>query len=199
MHTRVMYHALHASGHSSKYMIQDLLLPSETAEAFIQFVSQQYGFWPLWLCPFKINRSLSLHPQIPLSLRPNGENRTFINVGVWGPGSTEYSRFVQQNRQLERKLSELGGVKWLYAQAYYTDDEIHEIYDGKWYQSLREKYHATSLPTVADKVRMDFSKVDQKPRTWSDWLSNVVWDTWPVSGLYGVFTTLYQREYLLAK
>ncbi|RMX76438.1 hypothetical protein D0869_10725 [Hortaea werneckii] len=199
MHTRVMYHALHASGHASKYMIQDLLLPSSTAEEFIHFVSKNFGFWPLWLCPFKIDRPLSLHPRIPESSKPAGETSSYVNIGVWGPGSTDYGRFVQQNRLLEQGVRKLGGIKWLYAQAYYTDDEFTEIYDRKWYEALREKYHATYMPTVSDKVRVDISKAAQPPATWSDWLRSTVWGVWPISGLYGVWKTLYQRDYLLAK
>ncbi|RMY33703.1 hypothetical protein D0866_05743 [Hortaea werneckii] len=199
MHTRVMYHALHASGHASKYMIQDLLLPSSTAEEFIHFVSKNFGFWPLWLCPFKIDRPLSLHPRIPESSKPAGETSSYVNIGVWGPGSTDYGRFVQQNRLLEQGVRKLGGIKWLYAQAYYTDDEFTEIYDRKWYEALREKYHATYMPTVSDKVRVDISKAVQPPATWSDWLRSTVWGVWPISGLYGVWKTLYQRDYLLAK
>ncbi|RMY91810.1 hypothetical protein D0861_02881 [Hortaea werneckii] len=199
MHTRVMYHALHASGHASKYMIQDLLLPSSTAEDFIHFVGKNFGFWPLWLCPFKIDRPLSLRPRIPESSKPAGETSTYVNIGVWGPGSTDYGRFVQQNRLLEQEVRKLGGIKWLYAQAYYTDDEFTEIYDRKWYEALREKYHATYMPTVSDKVRVDISKAAQPPATWSDWLRSTVWGVWPISGLYGVWKTLYQRDYLLAK
>ncbi|KAI7562282.1 hypothetical protein KC343_g22880, partial [Hortaea werneckii] len=121
------------------------------------------------------------------------------NIGVWGPGSTDYGRFVQQNRLLEQEVRKLGGIKWLYAQAYYTDDEFTEIYDRKWYEALREKYHATYMPTVSDKVRVDISKAAQPPATWSDWLRSTVWGVWPISGLYGVWKTLYQRDYLLAK
>ncbi|KAK4543712.1 hypothetical protein LTR36_005357 [Oleoguttula mirabilis] len=196
MHTRVMYHALHASGHASKYMIQDLLLPSATAEPFIDFVSRNLNFWPLWLCPFTVHRELSLHPRLPANNTKESEKpRTFVNVGVWGPGSTDYARFVEQNRQLERKVRELGGIKWLYAQAYYTEAEFTDIYDRQWYDELRERYHATYLPTVYDKVKVDLTKADAYPATWSDWLRRQAWSTWPVSGVYGVLKVLYEREY----
>ncbi|KAK5120489.1 hypothetical protein LTR85_006144 [Meristemomyces frigidus] len=199
MHTRVMYHALHASGHASKYMIQDLLLPSATAEPFIQFVSESFNFWPLWLCPFKVDRELSLHPRLLDVAEDSEKSRNFVNVGVWGPGSNDYARFVDQNRQLERKVRELGGIKWLYAQAYYTEEEFTDIYDREWYDELRERYHATHLPTVYDKVKVDLAKADAYPTTWSGWLRSLAWNTWPVSGVYGVLKVLYEREYLLAK
>lgn len=46
MHTRVMYHALHASGHSKQYIIQDLALPTSRASEFIEYVDESFGFYP---------------------------------------------------------------------------------------------------------------------------------------------------------
>ncbi|KAK5134106.1 hypothetical protein LTR08_006881 [Meristemomyces frigidus] len=198
-----MYHALHASGHASKYMIQDLLLPTSTAEQFINYVSQNLALWPLWLCPFTVHGNLPLHPNLPPQTHPSpSAPRTFINIGVWGPASPIYPRFVAQNRHLEHQVRQLGGIKWLYAHAYYTAAEFRAIYDGAWYDALRAKYRATHLPTVYDKVRVDLTTpggVDDVTTTWGGWLRGKVWDVWPVSGLYGVWKTVYTGEYLLAK
>lgn len=196
MHTRVMYHALHASGHASKYIVQDLLLPESTAGEFIDFVNTKFGFWPLWLCPLKFGEKISMHPKV---IAGDAKEISFVNVGVWGPGPTTYPKFVEVNRQLEDKVRELGGIKWLYAQAYYTEEEFWEIYDKNWYDALREKYRATHLPTVYQKVKVDLSSVSPKAETWHDWLKGMVWNMWPVSGVYGVLKVLYEREYLLGK
>ena len=132
MHTRVMYNALHASGHAKKYMIQDLLLPEASAREFIEYVSHEFDIWPLWLCPFKPKQELALHPRHGDIPKEKEGDSIYINIGVWGPGSTTYPHFVEQNRVLESKVRELGGVKWLYAQQYYTEDEFDSIYDREW-------------------------------------------------------------------
>ncbi|KAK1081270.1 hypothetical protein LTR33_004828 [Friedmanniomyces endolithicus] len=215
MHTRVMYHALHASGHAKKYLIQDLLLPEQNAKSFVEFVGEELETWPMWLCPFTVRGELALHPKLASKKEAGqvemndegedegeaeGEKKVFVNVGVWGPGSSNYDRFVDQNRQLERKVRELGGIKWLYAQAYYTEDEYRAIYDQTWYEELREKYFATHLPTVFEKVKVDLSQASEvETKSWSGWIRSAAWDIWPVSGLYGVYKTLSGREYLLAK
>ncbi|TKA72283.1 hypothetical protein B0A55_06181 [Friedmanniomyces simplex] len=219
MRTRVMYQALHASGHAGRYLIQDLLLPWERAGEFVEFVGGELGgVWPVWVCPFVVRGELALRPRLRLDGGSEGGKkgeveeeeegggkegedgkRMFVNIGVWGPGSTDPGRFVAQNRRLEQKVRELGGIKWLYAQAYYTEDEFREIYDQEWYEGLRTKYHAEHLPTVFDKVKVDLSGMEADKATWSGWLRGVVWNTWPVSGLYGVYKTLAGREYLLAK
>jgi delta24-sterol reductase len=123
---------------------------------------------------------------------------SFVNIGVWGPGPTNYADFVRVNRELEHKVRSLGGIKWLYAQGYYTQDEFDEIYDRKWYEAIREKYHATYLPTVYEKVNVDLT-VLEKQKGLGEWARGVVWDTWPVSGVYGVLKTLVESDYLLKK
>ncbi|KAF2172956.1 hypothetical protein M409DRAFT_62599 [Zasmidium cellare ATCC 36951] len=200
MHTRVMYQALHESGHASKYIVQDLLLPRSGVEEFINWINKEFDFWPLWLCPLKRGQEVSLHPKLGGgAYNKDDKSVSFVNVGVWGPGSTDYAKFISQNRQIEKKLRELGGIKWLYAQAFYTEDEFWQIYDKKWYDALREKYHATYLPNVWQKVRVDLSKAYAVNESWTAWAKGLFWNTWPMSGLYGVAKTLLDRDYLLAK
>lgn len=123
-----------ASGHASKYIVQDLLLPRNGVEKFVSFVDQRFGFWPLWLCPLKRgqDRRVSLRPKLGGDIYDDNKTVSFVNVGVWGPGSTNFSKFVEENRELEQKVRRLGGIKWLYAQAYYTQEEWNEIYDMEW-------------------------------------------------------------------
>lgn len=132
MHTRVMYQALHASGHASKYIVQDLLLPRNGVVDFVNFVDQKFGFWPLWLCPLKRGQDVSLRPKLGGDVFDDEKRVSFINIGVWGPGSQNFPQFVEENRALEQKVRQLGGIKWLYAQAYYTLNEWNDIYDMDW-------------------------------------------------------------------
>jgi hypothetical protein len=201
MHTRVMYHALHASGHSKQYIIQDLALPTSRAPEFIEYVEESFGFYPLWLCPLRRDGRVSMaHPISTKREDGAGGEEDLLNVGVWGPGPANQAAFVKVNRELEAKVRELSGVKWLYAQAFYTEDEFWDIYDRKGYEALREKYHATSLPTIYEKVRVDLSKKENDGRgPIKAWLREIVLSTWPLSGVYGVYKTIMGGDYLLAK
>jgi hypothetical protein len=96
--------------------------------------------------------------------------------------------FVQQNRKLEQQVQELQGKKWLYAHAYYTEDEFWTIYDRNEYDALRAKYHATYLPNLYDKGKVDIDAEEKAGRTpLTVWLSALFWSIWPLSGLYGVY------------
>ncbi len=147
MKTRKMYQALQASGAAQEHIIQDLALPANRTKEFLEYVTKEFNIFPLWLCP------LPRDTKSPL-LASYLDVEAIINVGMWGPFSGTYQEFVQANRGLETKLEELGGRKWLYAHAYYTESEFWQVYDKSWYDRLRHKYHAETLPSVYEKVRI---------------------------------------------
>ncbi|KAI9790321.1 MAG: hypothetical protein M1833_001958 [Piccolia ochrophora] len=200
MHTRVMYHALHQSGHAKQYIIQDLALPYANAQKFITYVDQALGLYPLWLCPLyqDSNPGITLHPLGSTGKKDGKSDAMLMNVGVWGPGPRSHAAFVDTNQKLEHKVRELSGKKGLYACTYYTEDEFWGIYDRGWYDTLRQKYDAESLPTVYDKVKYDPKQYTTEDHsTWGLWLLSLFWSIWPLSGLYGVFCATFGRDYLL--
>jgi delta24-sterol reductase len=147
LNTRKMYQALQDSGASQEHLIQDLTLPLHTTMEFIEYINDLTGIYPLWLCPVK--------PELRSPLLCNGlDTPLAINIGVWGPQIPDYAVFKKMNRDIEVKLADLGGKKWMYAYTYYTEKEFWNIYDKTWYDKLRKKYNATTLPTIFEKVRV---------------------------------------------
>ncbi|OAA47984.1 galactose-1-phosphate uridylyltransferase [Cordyceps fumosorosea ARSEF 2679] len=198
-HTRTLYHALHASGVSNQFMVQDLALPYDTAEQFINHVDNELCIWPLWLCPLRGASTPTFHPVTGIESTPKDGgsvvSQAMLNIGVWGWGPLEYEEFVAKNRQLEAKLVELGGRKWLYAHTYYSEDEFWQVYNQPWYQALRSKYHASTLPSVFDKVRIDVNKERRQRKEWASAWSR----TWPLGGLYGMWLALRSGDIGLAR
>ena len=122
--------------------------------------------------------------------------KPMLNIGLWGFGPKDHGEFIRKNRDLERKLRELGGMKWLYAHTYYDEDEFWEQFDREWYDKLRTKYGAESLPTVYEKVKVDIEK-EQAAEDVS-MLGRLV-KTWPVGGLYGIWKAIRSRSYIEAR
>ena len=165
------------------------------------YLDKSFRNYPIWLCPLKQSgrETASTH-----SLQADKTNQKLpdmmLNFGVWGPGPTRRDDFVAWNRKFEQKVHALGGQKWLYAHAYYTEQQFNEIYNGDEYNALREKYHATYLPTVYEKVKVDNRKEQQAMReSWRLWLLALFWSIWPLSGLYGVYKAMLGGDYLLPK
>jgi delta24-sterol reductase len=199
MHTRVMYHALHRSGLADEFIIQDVAIPYPSAEEFVNYLDRAFTHYPLWLCPLKqtgksSNSTYGLTAEKPAPNAPE----MLLNFGVWGPGPRGRRAFIEANRSLEQKVDSLGGKKWLYAQTYYTEEEFWNIYDRKEYDALRQKYHATHLPSLYDKVKVDFAAEERSMNaSWKIWLLAFFWSIWPLSGLYGVLSALLGGNYLM--
>ncbi|KAK5683696.1 hypothetical protein LTR17_027276 [Elasticomyces elasticus] len=188
MHTRMLFRALHASNMSFGHMVQDLSLPYSTVESFIDWCANQLSIWPLWLCPLRTTQAPTFHPQTSDAA---GIPQPMLNIGLWGRASFDLSTFVEQNRVLEARLVQLGGRKVLYSHTYYTEEEFWALYDERWYNALRQKYVATSLPTVYEKVRVDLTEKGWGGRVW--WQR--IWDTWPFPGIWGVWYALRSGDY----
>ncbi|RBR12260.1 uncharacterized protein FIESC28_08746 [Fusarium coffeatum] len=191
-HTRTLYHALHASRISDQFVVQDLALPYHTAEEFINWVDSELGIWPLWVCPLKETRMPTFHPVNAKRSEGSDISQPMLNIGVWGWGPSNPKEFKTKNRSLEEKLAELGGRKWLYAHTNYTEEQFWELYDRSWYESLRERYFATTLPTVYDKVKhMD---TEPEERSMKGWSLKALLHKWPIGGLYGMVLAFYSGD-----
>jgi FAD/FMN-containing dehydrogenase len=211
MHTRVMYQALHESGLGEEHIVQDLALPRQRAAKFLEYAFGELGISPLWICPLKARPTAVMNPKsVPQSdyASPIGNSAEkdkaypeIINVGVWGQGSRNREEFISTNRKLETTVRDFGGIKWLYAQTFYSEEEFWDIYDKPGYDALREKYHASGLPTVYDKVKLDVAAERAEIAKWTTWqrFKATLKGVWPVRGAYGVLRTLISKEYLLVK
>ena len=133
MHTRVMYHALHQSGLSSRYIIQDVAIPYSAVSEFMSYLETNFNSYPIWLCPLKQSGNKASTHSLQTRKTNAAMPEMMLNFGVWGPGPTNRKDFIAWNRAFEKKVHAVGGQKWLYAHTYYTEEEFNEIYD-------REKY-----------------------------------------------------------
>ena len=117
-------------------IVQDVDVVVEQAPAFLDFFQREIGLTPIWICPF---RAFDRRHRFPLF--PTDPDRLYVNFGFWD------SKFSQVplpeghfNRLIERKLAELGGIKSLYSDSYFTPEEFSAIYNKQAYDKLKIKY-----------------------------------------------------------
>ncbi|BBY19081.1 FAD-linked oxidase [Mycolicibacterium litorale] len=118
-------------------VVQDIEVPIGRTAEFLDWFLKNVPIEPIWLCPLRL-RDDSSWPLYPI--RPR---HTYVNVGFWSsvPVGPEEGH---TNRLIERKVSELDGHKSLYSDAYYSEDEFHELYGGETYKTVKKAYDPDS-------------------------------------------------------
>jgi FAD/FMN-containing dehydrogenase len=124
------------SGWHRETVIQDVDIPIARAAEFLDFFHREIGILPVWVCPIHASQ-----PVGSFDLYPIDTTTTLVNFGFWdvvrrrepfGPG--------HHNRLIERKVQELGGIKSLYSDSYFPEDEFWRIYNGDAWRRLKARY-----------------------------------------------------------
>ena len=123
-------------GVHSEAVIQDVDIPLAHAAEFLAFLHAEVGILPIWICPIR-----APDPAATATLYPLPRDTLSINFGFWDTVASREARprgFV--NRRIERKVAEVGGVKSLYSDSYFGEDEFWAIYNRPAYRALKERY-----------------------------------------------------------
>jgi FAD/FMN-containing dehydrogenase len=116
-------------------VVQDVEVPIERCAEFLTWFLSEVPIEPVWLCPVRLGEAWPLYPMRP--------GHTYVNLGFWSTvpvGATEGAT----NRLIERKVRALDGLKSLYSDAYYSQDEFDELYGGEEYRSVKTSYDPDS-------------------------------------------------------
>jgi len=130
-------------------VIQDVDIPLERAAEFLDFFHAEVGILPVWLCPIKSPPASERFPLYPL--KPDA---LYVNFGFWDVVRDKTPREPgHYNRKIERKVAQLGGIKSLYSDSYFTKDEFWATYNRDAYAALKAKYDSRgTLPDLYAKV-----------------------------------------------
>ncbi|MBA2463409.1 MAG: FAD-binding oxidoreductase [Nocardioidaceae bacterium] len=113
-------------------VIQDVEIPVERLPEFLSWFDDEVGMRPVWVCPLRSTREWPAYP-----MRPGA---TYVNVGFWGTVAIEPgSRDGDRNRAIERRVTDLGGHKSLYSDAYYDAEVFDRLYDQSFARAVRKQ------------------------------------------------------------
>jgi len=122
-------------GLRSESVIQDVDVPIRHAVEFFDFYTQEIGIWPVWICPIGPQRDAARYALYPMRAE------CYVNFGFWDVIRTrkghERGHF---NRKVERKVAELGGIKSLYSDSFFPEEEFWNTYGGATYRALKARY-----------------------------------------------------------
>jgi len=123
-------------GRHTESVIQDVEVPVAQGKAFLDFYFEHIRFTPLWVCPIR-----RYDPRVQFDLYPLDPDVLYVNFGFWDViSSREPMPDGYHNRLIEEKVRDLGGMKSLYSDVYYPEDEFWEIYNKPAYDALKARY-----------------------------------------------------------
>jgi len=123
-------------GKTPESVIQDVDIPIARASEFLAFFLAEVGVLPVWICPIG-----GYHDEAKFPLYRVDPKILYVNFGFWDVVEDKVKREPgHYNRRIERKVAELGGVKSLYSDSYYPEDEFWRLYDKGAYDALKARY-----------------------------------------------------------
>ena len=123
-------------GKTPESVIQDVDIPIARAPEFLAFFLEEVGVLPVWICPIG-----GYHDQAKFPLYAVDPKILYVNFGFWDVVEDTVKREPgHYNRKIERKVAELGGVKSLYSDSYYPEEEFWRLYDKGAYDALKARY-----------------------------------------------------------
>jgi len=123
-------------GHADRErVVQDVEIPVARLAEFLRWFDANVGMRPVWLCPLRL-RGAASWPLYPLE-----PGETYVNVGFWGtvpiaPGAAD----GDVNRRIEAAVTEFGGHKSLYSDAYYDRETFDRLYNVPALTEVKKRY-----------------------------------------------------------
>jgi FAD/FMN-containing dehydrogenase len=116
-------------------LIQDAAIPFDRAVEFDGWLAQTLGIYPLWYCPVKTTRPIGTYPLY----RPGSEFVVDFGFYCSMDLSDEMDDF-HYNRAIEEKLVTLDGLKCLYSDTFFSEEQFWSLYDKVAYDQVKTNY-----------------------------------------------------------
>ena len=135
-------------GIHTESVIQDIDVPIDRAHEFYEFFDAEIGIRPAWVCPV-----VAYDKSVEYPLFPMDPNKIYINFGFWDVVCGKENKPTGfYNKKVEDMVEQLGGIKSLYSDTYYSEDKFWQIYNQGTYQTLKRKYDSNKrLKDLYDK------------------------------------------------
>ncbi|GAB3368416.1 hypothetical protein GCM10027452_29760 [Micromonospora halotolerans] len=122
-------------------VVQDVEIPLAGTAEFLRWFARSVRMDPVWLCPLRLREPAGPGSARAWPLYPLQPGETYVNIGFWGSVPiAEGAADGDVNREIERAVSEAGGHKSLYSDAYYDRAAFDRLYGGETWRAVKERY-----------------------------------------------------------
>ncbi len=109
----------------------DLFLPFSKVSDFFAWYNKEMNHYPLWWVPYKIVRR---YEWINPALIEKTNDEFFIDIAIYGMKKRSDKNYY---RMLEEKLMELGGIKTLISNNFYSEEEFWKSWNKENYEAVK--------------------------------------------------------------
>ncbi|GIM86325.1 FAD-binding oxidoreductase [Salinispora arenicola] len=122
-------------------VVQDVEIPLDRAADFLRWFASSVQMTPVWLCPLRLREPAGPGSARSWPLYPLWPGQDYVNIGFWGSVPiTAGAVDGDVNRAIEHRVSELGGHKSLYSDAYYDREVFDRLYGGDTWRAVKDRY-----------------------------------------------------------
>ena len=122
-------------------VVQDVEIPLDRTADFLRWFARTVGMTPVWLCPLRLREPAGPGSARSWPLYPLQPGESYVNIGFWGSVPiADGAADGDVNRVIERAVSEAGGHKSLYSDAYYDREAFDRLYGGETWRAVKDRY-----------------------------------------------------------
>lgn len=135
-----------------KRILTDVGPPLSKLKDMDSYLNEEIKVYPVWHLPFKIFRNHS-EESIFSCEKVCKHDDIIIDFGIYGVPRMPAFDFFKMNKDIEKKVHALGGMKGFETVCYYSQEEYKALFDIEKYEALRCKYFANNkFPTHFEKI-----------------------------------------------
>lgn len=112
-------------------VVIDVFLPASKLEEFLRWHDEETRYYPLWCVPYKAVRK---YEWLSDEFFARNDEELLIDIAIYSMKTEDNERYY---RRLEEKLMELGGLKTLISNNFYTEEEFWRTWNKPNYDAAK--------------------------------------------------------------
>jgi len=111
----------------------DVFVPFSKITNFMEWYKKRINFFPLWCVPYRIGRN---YEWISDEIFEKTKDKLFLDIAIYG---LKKRRGKNVYKMVEDKLMEIGGIKTLIADNYYSEEDFWKTWNKDNYSKVKQK------------------------------------------------------------
>ncbi len=111
----------------------DVFVPFSKADEFMKWYQKTFAFFPLWCVPYRARRR---YEWLSKQFFERSNDELFLDFAIYGMHPEDERR---SHELMEQKLLEIGGMKTLISQNYYSEEDFWKTWNKENYDAVKAR------------------------------------------------------------